>query len=240
MKAIFSVDREKISINVARLKKGGENFEVVINPDRVIDFKKGKIENVREVLMYEKIFYDAKKGLEASHDHMITLFETADPLKVAKIILDHGEIQFTQEYRENKRKEKFNKITDILVRNAVDPRTNLPHPRTRIEAALEEAKIKVDDFKDAEEHIQDIVHKLMPILPIKFSTKEIQIRIMPLYASKAHPIMTRYAKILSDHWQSDGSWLCTVEIPAGMQNDLFDALNKLTHGSVESKVVREH
>jgi ribosome maturation protein SDO1 len=70
--------------------------------------------------------------------------------------------------------------------------------------------------------------------------KELQIRIMPMYAPKAHPIVTRYGKLLSDHWQSDGSWVCNVDIPAGLQNDLFDALNKLTHGSIESKVIREH
>jgi ribosome maturation protein SDO1 len=235
-----SFDREKITINLAKLKKGGENFEIVINPEKVVDFKKKKIEDVREVIMYERIFYDAKKGLEASHDHMLSLFETADPLKVAKIILEQGEIQFTQEYRENKRKEKFNKITDILVRNAVDPRTGLPHPRTRIEAALAEAKIKVDDLLDAEDHIQEIVHKLMPILPIKFSTKEMQIRVLAQYAPKVHPIMTKFGKLLSENWQSDGSLVCNVEIPAGLQNELFDALNKLSHGSTESKVVREH
>jgi ribosome maturation protein SDO1 len=240
MKPIASFDRERFSINLARLKKGGENFEVVINPDRVIDFKKKRIQDVRDVLMYEKVFYDAKKGLEASHEHMKTLFETDDQLEVAKIILEQGEIQFTQEYREQKRKDKLNRITDIIVRNAVDPRTGLPHPKTRIEAALEEAKIRLDDFKDAEDQVQDIVQAMKPILPIKFSIREIQIRIISQYAAKAYPIVTRYGKLLSDNWQSDGSWLCIVEIPAGMQNDLFDALNKLTHGSIESKIVREH
>ena len=61
----LSFDREKITINLAKLKKGGEMFEVVINPDRIIDYKNNKISDVREVIMYEKIFYDAKKGLEA-------------------------------------------------------------------------------------------------------------------------------------------------------------------------------
>ncbi len=236
----LAFDREKLAINVAKMKKGGENFEVVIDPDAVIEYKKGKVEDIRNVLKYEKVFYDAKKGLEASHDHMKTVFETDDPLKVAKTILEHGEIQFTQEYREEKRKEKYNKIVDILTRNAVDPRTGLPHPRTRIEAALGEAKVKLDDLKDAEDHIQDIVHSLKPILPIKFAVRELQIRIMPLYAPKAHPVVTRFGKIISENWQSDGSLVCNVDVPAGLQNELFDALNKLTHGSIESKLIREH
>ena len=32
--------------------------------------------------------------------------------------------------------------------------------------------------------------------------------------------------------------LITVEIPAGIAPELFDELNKLTHGNIESKVVK--
>ena len=40
-----------------------------------------------------------------------------------------------------------------------------------------------------------------------------------------------------DSWQNDGSLVAVVEVPAGMQQDLFSELNKLTRGAVESKVV---
>ena len=75
--------------------------------------------------MYEKVFSDAKKGYEASTELMKTVFETESILNVSKIILDNGEIQFTQEYREQKRQEKLKRILDIIVRNAIDPRTHL-------------------------------------------------------------------------------------------------------------------
>ncbi len=235
----IAFDKEKIAINVAKIKKGGENFEVVINPDKIMEYKKKKISDVREVLMSEKIFYEARRGLEASHEHMKSLFNTDDALAVAKLILDEGEIQFTQEYREQKRKEKKNRIIDIIVRNAEDPRTGFPHPRTRIENAIEEAKVKIDDFKEAEDQVSNIVAALKPILPIKLAVRELQVKIPAQYSGKAYSTVERFGKILIDNWLSDGSWLCTVEIPAGLQNEFFDALNKLTHGSVESKLVRE-
>lgn len=237
MKSFKTFDKERLSVNLARLKKAGENFELIIDPDKILEYRKNKAE-VRDVLMYEKIFSDAKKGFEASTERLKSVFGTDNILESAKTILDQGEIQFTQEYREQKRKEKQNKILNIITMNAVDPKTGLPHPRARIEAAMDEAKTKIDDYKDAEDQVADIVKALQPVLPIKFAMKEIQVKISPLYAGKAYSVVERYGKIKMDNWQTDGSWICSVELPAGMQNEFFDALNKLTHGSMESKVLK--
>ncbi len=239
MKSTKIFDKERVSFNLAKLKKGGENFEVVINPDAISAYRSGRAMDAKEVLMYEKVFYDVKKGLEASHEHMKSLFGSDEPLEVAKTILQQGEIQFTQEYREQKRKKKWNRIVDINIRNAIDPRSGLPHPRMRIESAIEEAKVRIDDLKEPEDQVNDIVSKLKPILPIKLALKEIQVKIPSVYAGKAYSIVERLGKILADSWQTDGSWLCSVDIPAGLQNDFFDALNKLTHGNMESSIIRE-
>ncbi|MBN1502865.1 ribosome assembly factor SBDS [Candidatus Woesearchaeota archaeon] len=239
MKGIKTFDKEKVTLNIAKLRKGGEVFEVIIDPDSVINYKSRKTQDVRDVLKSHDIFSDAKKGMLASEQRLEALFGTSNPLEIAATILDEGEIQFTQEYREQIRKEKINRIIEIIARNAVDPRSGLPHPRNRIENAIDEAKIRIDEFKGAEDQIQDIIQKMRPILPIKFAVREIQIKIPPTYAGKAYSSVSRFGKILMDNWQSDGSWLATVEIPAGIQNEFFDALNKLTHGEIETKIIKE-
>jgi ribosome maturation protein SDO1 len=237
MKQLKSFDQEKASYNLAKIKKNGEHYEIVINPERIVDFKAKRAE-AKEVLMYEKIFTDAKKGYEASPEEMQAAFGTDEVLRVAKLILTEGEIQFTQEYREMKRKEKLNRIIEIIARNAIDAKTGLPHPRTRIENAMAEAKVRIDDMKDAEEQVDDVVHLLKPIIPIKFAMKEIQIKISGNYAGKGHSTVARFGKILQEDWLNDGSWLAVVEIPAGIQNEFFDAVNKLTHGTVESSILK--
>lgn len=237
MRPVKSFDQEKASFNLAKMKKNGEHFEVIINPEKIIDYRAKKAE-VKEVLMYEKIFSEAKKGYEASPEEMKAAFGTDEILQVAKAILSEGEIQFTQEYREQKRKDKRNKIIELIARNAIDPKTGLPHPRTRIEAAMDEAKVRIDDMKDAEEQIEGVLHLLKPIIPIKFAVKEIQVKISANYAGKGHATVTKYGKVLQEDWLNDGSWLCVVEIPAGLQNDFYDALNKLTHGTVESSILK--
>ena len=55
--------------------------------------------------------------------------------------------------------------------NGIDPKTNLPHPLQRIENALEEANVKIDEHKSEEKQVEEIVRKLQPILPIKFANR---------------------------------------------------------------------
>jgi len=45
--------------------------------------------------------------------------------------------------------------------------------------------------------------------------------------------------LLKEEWKSDGSYLCLIEIPAGIQQDVYDRLNSLTHGQVEVKIVKK-
>ncbi len=233
-----SFDKERVSFNLAKLRKGGQVFELNIDPDQAIAFKEGKISDIKSILKAEHIYLDAKKG-ELAPEHLIkSIFQTDDPLKVAETILKEGEIQLTAEYRERLREEKKRKIIDLIHRNGVDPRTHLPHPTTRIEAALEEAKVKIDDFKKAEDQLQNIIKQIRPILPINFEIKEIAVKISPNYAAKSYSTVTQFGKILRDGWQTDGSWVVVVDIPAGLQNDFFDKLNELTHGEVETKILK--
>jgi len=229
-------DKERFSINLARLKKGGQNFEVVINSDNAISFKQGKDISIEDVIINEKIFADAKKGLLASEKLMQQLFNTTDVKEVAKIIINEGEIQLTAEYKQKLREEKKKRIISFIHIKGVDPKTGLPHPVTRIENAFEEAKIHINEFKPEEKQIDEILKKLRVILPIKFEVDEIEIKIPAVYAAKMYSVVKGFSKIIKDEWLNDGSWKCVVEMPAGLKQDVFDRLNSMTHGEIETKI----
>jgi ribosome maturation protein SDO1 len=238
LKGTKLLDESKLSLNLAKLKKGGEKFIVVVDPDLAIKYTQGVDVNLREVLMTEDIFSDPQKGEHVSEKRMEEVFGTKDPLKVAEHILKEGEIQLTSEYRAEVREKKKKKIIEIIHRNAVDPKTGLPHPVSRIENAFEEAKIHIDERKKAEDQISDIIKKLMPILAIRFELKEIELHIPASYAGKLYGLVASFGKILRDEWLNDGSWKCVVEIPAGLQTELYDSLNNRTHGSVDARVLK--
>ena len=50
---------------IAKIKKKGETFEVLVDCDKALDFKEGKA-TLDEALATEEVFKDSKKGLHAS------------------------------------------------------------------------------------------------------------------------------------------------------------------------------
>ena len=223
---------------IARLKSHGNNFEILVDCNNALALREGKNVDMRDILAAVKIFYDAKKGLAASETAMKQIFGTSDVDRIAIEIIKKGDIQLTQEYREGLREEKRKQIITMIHRNGVDPKTHLPHPPQRIENAFIEAKFHIDEFKPVQEQLQEALKMLRPILPIKFEIKEIAIKIPPEFAPKCYTIVKAFGTILREEWQSNGYWVAVVELPGGMENDLYDKLNNICHGNVESKVLK--
>ena len=233
VKGNLLLDEQKVSFNKARLKKGGENFEIVIEVEPAIRYKEGADVDIKEILRDEHIFADANKGERASETHMQSVFGTKDTLKVAKIILDDGEIQITSEIREKEREKKKNKIISMIASEAIDPGTKLPHPPERIKLAMAEAKVSVDMFKTVEQQFDHIVSRLKPIIPLSFQKKVLFFKVPAQFAGKAQSIVRRSGDIQEENWADDGSWEVTIRLSPGVVDDIVNQVNSLTHGAVK-------
>ncbi|RME53371.1 ribosome assembly factor SBDS [Candidatus Woesearchaeota archaeon] len=236
-------DQERIHVNLCSLKKGGETFELVVDPDKAVELKERQgdlsIEDVREVLRAEKVFSDAKKGLLASETHMREVFGTSDPLEVAKVILKEGNLQITQQFRDRLREEKKKRLVHLIHINSIDPRTGNPHPEKRIELAFEEARVRVDEFRKAEDQIQDVLKKLREVLPIRFERSTLTIHLPSDVAPKLYSTVQHYATIVKEEWLNDGSWRAVVELPAGLRVDFIEELNSKTQGRAQVELVEK-
>jgi ribosome maturation protein SDO1 len=136
--------------------------------------------------------------------------------------------------QENKRKQ----IIASIVRNAINPQTKTPHPASRIEMALKEAKVQIDPFKPVDVQVQYVLEKLRAIIPIRFETLKVAVKLSGENYGKTYADLTAFGKITKEEWQGDGSWVGVVEIPAGLQSEFFDKLNKRTKGDVETKILK--
>jgi ribosome maturation protein SDO1 len=230
---------ERVHINLARLKKNGRNFEIVVDPDKAVAFRESKLNDVRDVLMAEHIFSDAQKSVFSSENDLKITFGTLDADEIAEFILRKGELQLSSQFRAEQQDIKRRRILEIIHRNAINPQNNLPHPLIRLENAFEEAKIRIDDKKSAEDQVNDVLKRLKPILPIKIEQKELQVHISEKYAKKYYKTIHHYGKILREEWLDDGCYLCIIEIPAGIYMDLVDDISKKTHGGVDIKILSE-
>jgi len=222
---------------IARLSSRGMNFEVLVDPDLALGLREGGQVDVRAMLAIDKVFKDARKGESASEESMIKVFGTSDVFKVAEQIVRNGEIQLTTEQRRRMREERIRQIVSILSRRAINPQTGTPHPPARIEAALREAKVQIDEFKNAEEQLPRIVKALLPVLPLKFEVKKIAVKIPATYAGKSVHVVRKIGTVKHEEWLQDGSWSVLLEIPAAVEAEVYEKLNELTKGEVEVKVV---
>ena len=236
-KRMSSLEQGRADFNLARLKKNGEIFEIVINPDEAVAYKEGKDIPIKEIVRSEHIFSHAQRGDLVPENHMASVFETADTLKIAKIILDNGEIQLTESIRKKHIEQKYNRIIATISMEAYDPKTGLPHPPERIKLAMEEAKIRINPMKTTESQIDEIIIKLKPILPISVEKKMLMIVIPTEYAPKCQHFIRTNSTIKNENYGDDGSWEVEVQISGGMSTKIKDELNALTKGRVKIKEI---
>jgi ribosome maturation protein SDO1 len=234
----MTFDDERFSVNTAWIRKGGIHFEIVVDPDAAIAFRQTRSGDIRDVVKSGHVYFDAKKGELASEHQMQAVFHSSEPYVVAERIIREGEIQLTQEYRDKLREQKRRRLLEIIHRNAIDPKTKLPHPLTRIELAFEEAKVRVDELRSAEDQVQEVLRKLQPVLPIKFEHALLHIHLPVEHAAKLMSSVQSFGSIKRQEWLSDGSWSADIEVPAGLALECIDMLNKKTHGAVQ--VTQEH
>ncbi|MFH0986724.1 MAG: ribosome assembly factor SBDS [Candidatus Micrarchaeota archaeon] len=223
---------------IAKYKRDEMVFEILVDPDKARDFKSNTKVSLDDVVVAKTVFADSRKGEKAPESSVNKVFGTNNFDEVAKQILLKGEIQLTTEQKKKMLENKKKQIVAMICKSAVDPRTHIPHPQVRIEKAIEEAKVHIDAMRPADAQIDDIVKKLKPILPIRLEIVRVAVRTSARYGGQVCGFVRSY-KMMSENWQSDGSYTCVVEISAGLQGEFLDKLNKVTHGDVDVKVV-EH
>ncbi len=223
---------------VARYEFKGHRFEILIDPNIIDDIKSGKVDSVVDYLVIDNVFKDARKGDRISEELLKEVFNTTDINEIAKEIVIKGQVQLTTEQRRKMLEEKKKRIIMEIARNAINPQTGAPHPPKRIELAMEEAKVHIDPLKSVEEQIPIVLKALKPLIPIRFEKIKIAVKVSGNLYGKIYGEVSKMGRILKEEWQKDGSWVSLVEIPAGIQGEFLDILNKRTHGNVETKILR--
>jgi len=260
-------DRARIELGnhvIGRIEKGNKKFEMLLDPEKAWEAKKiirNEIENrlkkgdtktrmtvddllkfldINLDLIFEsfEVFGDLKRGKKALVTDMQEIFQTTESIRIGAEILLNGQIQWTQKQREEESLKKKKQIISLIAKNAINPQNKKPHPPERIEKAIEQARVKIDIMKNAEEQVGDIVKAIRSIIPIRIEQSQLAIKIPSSFAAKGYNMVARYGTIKKEEWQSDGSWVSIIDLPAGLQAEFLDKINKLTHGRVQIKPMK--
>ncbi|MFP3164496.1 MAG: ribosome assembly factor SBDS [Acidianus sp.] len=223
---------------VIKYESHGERFEILVKPKEAMAFRSGKSISLSDVVISDTIYKDVKKGLKASPSALKKVFGTTDFETVAREILLKGEMPITAEQRKEMLESKKKQLIDFIHRNAIDPKTHLPIPPARIEAAMEEARVQIDLNRDIESQALQIIHELARIIPIKVARATLEIKVPAKYSSKVKSQLSNLGSVKKTNWLNDGTLIAEIEIPAGAQEEVIDKLNSLTKGEVEVKVLQ--
>ena len=161
------------------------------------------------------------------------VFKTTDIGQIAIEIVKRGQIQLTTEQRKEILEMKRKQVINEIVREAINPQTNTPIPVIRIEEAMEEAKVRIDPFKGVEEQVQMVLKAIRPLIPIRMEKARLAVRLSGDAYGRLYGDISRMGTILKEEWSNSGDYICVVEIPAGMQGDLIDLVNRKTNGEAD-------
>jgi ribosome maturation protein SDO1 len=217
----------------ARIKKGGKHYEVLVDLDEALKFRKGE-ENLNVTILGDAIFHNLKSGERAGIDEMEIDFGTSVFEEVAEKIIRNGEVVRTAKFVKEGQDKKYKQVVDFLVRNAVSPEGR-PYTPDRIMKALKESRVNIKN-KSIESQIEEILDQLGKILAIKVERKRIQLIIPAIYSGKGYSIVKEF--MIGENWKNNGDLEVIVEIPSGLIMDFYDKVNGATAGSVMSEELK--
>ncbi|MBU0467242.1 MAG: ribosome assembly factor SBDS [Nanoarchaeota archaeon] len=214
----------------ARIRIKEKHYEINVDLNEALKVKSGE-GNITLALQSPQIYYDLKKGTVASQSDLQSAFGTIDIYEIAKQIIQKGEVQKTQEYRDEEREKKIKQVISLLLQNATDQNSR-PCTEERIKAAINEVHFNFDS-RPAEKQMADLVKKLKEVIPIKIETKRIKLIVPAQYTGQLYGALQEYKE--SEEWLSNGNLQVILNIPAGLVMDFYDKINSIAHGAIQSE-----
>jgi ribosome maturation protein SDO1 len=220
---------------IARIKKGGKHFEVLVDLDEAMKVRKdapGK--NLGAAVLTDAIFHNLKAGEHAGDNDLDIAFGTSDPTAIAEKIIKEGEVVRTAESMKADHDKMYKQVVEFLSKNAVSPEGR-PYTPDRIMKALVEAHVNVKN-KPVESQVQEILDQLSKVLPVKIEMKKVKLLIPALHTGKAYGAVKEF--MVQEDWKNNGDLEVIVEMPTALIFDFYDKINGATHGSVMSEELK--
>lgn len=218
---------------IVRLSAGNEKFEILVKPDPALEYKLGKKMDISNIMISDEIYSDANKGTRSSTEKLMKQFKTTDQLEIAKQIMSRGDLNMNTDQRRKMIEEKKRQIVEYINKNFVDPKTRMPHPVSRINAVLDEARLAIDPFKRLDDQIKAIIEPLRKVLPLKSEILELNVTVPAQFSGQSFSVFKSIGEIKSEQWLADGSLQVVLNLNAGMKSSFLDRIGTATKGSAQ-------
>lgn len=217
----------------ARIKKGGKHYEVLVDLEEALKFRKDE-GSLNAAVLGDVVFHNLKSGERAGTDEMEVDFGSSVFEEVAGKIIKNGEVVRTEASMRVDQDKKYKQVVDFLVRNAMSPEGR-PYTPDRIMKALKEARVNVKN-KPVEMQVAEILDQLGKVLPVSIERKRVKLLVPAVHSGKAYGIIKEF--MIREDWKNNGDLEVLVEVPAGLIMDFYDRVNGATSGSVMSEELK--
>ena len=215
---------------LARWEYGGKRYEILVDPALVDAFRQNPSSvNMDDFLATDEVWHDARGGDRPTEEAIESTFGTQEIDEIAAIILEKGNIQLTTNQRKEMVEQKRQLIIQEIHSTAIDPKAKSPHPKTRIELALEESRFSVDPFKRLDVQVKDAINTVKSLIPLSFEPVRIAFRISGSGYGKTSKFLRPYLD--KDEWLSNGDWACIIQCPPGMAGNLIGKVKSVDSDS---------
>ncbi len=218
---------------IVRYSAGNDKFEILVKPDPALEYKLGKKMDISNIMISDEIYSDANKGTRCSSEKLMKHFKTTDQLEIAKQIMDKGDLNLNTDQRRKMIEEKKRQIVEYINKNFVDPKSHMPHPVSRINAVLDEARVAIDPFKRLDDQLKNIIEALRKIIPLKSEILELTVTVPSQFSGQSFSVFKTIGEIKSEQWLADGSLQVILSINAGMKSSFLDRIGTATKGSAQ-------
>jgi len=133
-------------------------------------------------------------------------------------------------------KKKRNEIVNFIHKYYVDPRTRAPHPRNRIENALEELKVRIDPNLSAKKQVKEIIKTLPEVLPVRKMVIEALIKIPHKFLGQIYGVFKDVVTITNENYTTEGCEYSVTLVP-GDYDPLMSDLNTLCRDEFELSIL---
>jgi ribosome maturation protein SDO1 len=216
---------------IVRYKVGKTNFEILTRPGSVREFKAGKL-GWNRVLSVDEIFTNSSKGDRASKSDLKEAFDSDDVNACAQIIVEKGELQLSSSERAEMAEKKKREVIHRIHKYYVDPKTQKPHPVTRIESVLEEVRFVVQHDSNVSDVVDDVVKKLVGKLTLRKTETEGTVFIPHAFVGSVHQALHKYCAVKGENYDGKGCHYSVTLVPGDVDALLGD-LNRITKGDFQ-------
>lgn len=223
-----------------RYKYSGENFEVLVDFDKLNEFKKNpKSIDVYDVLADTKIFKNEKRGEVASENVLKKVFNGKSDEEILKEILLKGDCQVPIDYMNKLREKKKKQVINYIAENALNPQTKGKYTFLMIESEVNKLKYNFNSTTDFIVQAEDVLKLLKKRIPIRLDKIILEVKIPGQYCGAFYGKFRKFGIVKKEYFDSEGNLRLHFEIMESILDTVADYINKNSNSTAEYYVLKD-